>query len=61
MRFSSQSTSGGVSERLFTVGDAPGVLWAPDDAIAGDVPRFEVDRSQRFFARHPMSLAEGRP
>jgi cephalosporin-C deacetylase-like acetyl esterase len=39
MRFSSQSTSGGVSERLFTVGDAPGVLWAPDDAIGGDVPR----------------------
>jgi cephalosporin-C deacetylase-like acetyl esterase len=39
MRFSSQACSDGVTERLFTIGDAPGVLWAPDDATAGDVPR----------------------
>jgi pimeloyl-ACP methyl ester carboxylesterase len=29
MRFTSQATSGGVSEHLFTLGDVPGVLWSP--------------------------------
>ncbi len=32
MRFTSETTSDGVSERLFTLGDIPGVLWSP----AGD-------------------------
>jgi len=27
MRFTSETTSDGVSERLFTLGDIPGVLW----------------------------------
>jgi len=37
MRFSAQTTSDGVTERLFTVGDAPGAVWAPSDA-AGPRP-----------------------
>jgi pimeloyl-ACP methyl ester carboxylesterase len=32
MRFTSQTTSTGVSERLFTVDGIPGVLWSPADA-----------------------------
>jgi hypothetical protein len=32
MRFISETTSNGVSERLFTLGDVPGVLWSPIDA-----------------------------
>jgi dienelactone hydrolase len=36
MHFISQTTSDGVSERLFTLGDIPGVLWSP--AGAGDRP-----------------------
>ncbi|MBN6056769.1 alpha/beta hydrolase [Nonomuraea sp. RK-328] len=32
MRFISQTSSDGVSERLFTLGDVPGVLWTPDGA-----------------------------
>ncbi|MGN9788623.1 dienelactone hydrolase family protein [Nonomuraea sp. ZG12] len=32
MRFISETTSNGVSERLFTLGDVPGVLWSPLDA-----------------------------
>ena len=32
MRFTSETTSNGVSERLFTLGDIPGVLWS----LAGD-------------------------
>jgi hypothetical protein len=32
MRFTLQTTSNGVSERLFTLDDIPGVLWSPADA-----------------------------
>jgi pimeloyl-ACP methyl ester carboxylesterase len=37
MLFTSETTSDGVSERLFTIGDIPGVLWTPADA-AGSRP-----------------------
>jgi len=32
MRFTSETTSDGVSERLFTLGDIAGVLWSPPGA-----------------------------
>jgi dienelactone hydrolase len=32
MRFTSETTSNGVSERLFTLDDIPSVLWSPTDA-----------------------------
>ena len=32
MRFSAETTTGGVTERLFTIGDAPGAVWAPGGA-----------------------------
>src|SRR2546429_1345283 len=32
MRFISETVADGVSERLFTVGDIPGVLWSPAGA-----------------------------
>lgn len=32
MRFTSQTSSGGVTERVFTLGEIPGVLWTPEDA-----------------------------
>lgn len=35
MRFTSQTTSDGVSERLFTLDDITGVLWSPAGAIGG--------------------------
>jgi dienelactone hydrolase len=37
MRFSAETTTGGVTERLFTIGDVPGAVWAPADA-AGPRP-----------------------
>lgn len=37
MRFTSQTSSGGVFEQLFTLGEIPGVLWTPDGA-AGTRP-----------------------
>ncbi len=35
MRFISERTSDGVSERLFSLGDVPGVLWTPAGATGG--------------------------
>jgi len=35
MRFTSETITDGVSERLFTVGDVPGVLWSPAGTAAG--------------------------
>ncbi|MDQ7905060.1 alpha/beta hydrolase [Phytohabitans sp. ZYX-F-186] len=32
MRFTSQTSSGGVREQLFALGEIPGVLWTPDGA-----------------------------
>lgn len=32
MRFTSETSSGGVFEQLFTLGEIPGVLWAPEGA-----------------------------
>jgi len=37
MRFTCQTSSGGVSEQLFFLGEIPGVLWTPDGA-AGTRP-----------------------
>jgi dienelactone hydrolase len=37
MRFTFQTSSGGVSEQLFTLGEIPGVLWTPEGA-AGPRP-----------------------
>ncbi|MFI6596473.1 dienelactone hydrolase family protein [Nonomuraea sp. NPDC050536] len=33
MRFTSQTSSDGVTEQLFTLGEIPGVLWTPEDAL----------------------------
>lgn len=33
MRFTSLTTSNGVTERLFTLDDIPGVLWTPAGAV----------------------------
>ena len=34
MRFSAETTTDGVTERLFTLGDVPGVVWAAEGATA---------------------------
>jgi dienelactone hydrolase len=33
MRFISQTSSGGVTEQTFVLGEVPGVLWTPDGAV----------------------------
>src|ERR1700759_85060 len=37
MHFTSETITDGVSERLFTLGDVPGVLWSPA-GVAGPMP-----------------------
>jgi len=63
MRFTSQTSSGGVFEQLFLLGEIPGVLWTPEDAD-GTRPLIAmghgggghkkapgiVDRARRFVA-----------
>ncbi|MFE6411823.1 dienelactone hydrolase family protein [Streptomyces sp. NPDC057837] len=38
MRFISETSSGGVREQLFTLGEIPGVLWTPEGAAAATRP-----------------------
>src|ERR1700684_2127267 len=63
MRFTSETSSGGVCEQLFTLGEIPGVLWTPA-GVAGARPLIlmghgggqhkkapaVVDRARRFVA-----------
>ncbi|MFI6497687.1 alpha/beta hydrolase family protein [Nonomuraea typhae] len=35
MRFTTETSFDGVTERLFTLGEVPGVLWTPGDAVGG--------------------------
>jgi dienelactone hydrolase len=39
MRFSAETTSDGVTQRLFTVGGVPGAVWAPAEATEAAGPR----------------------
>ena len=52
MEFSSETTSGGVMERLFTLGDIPGAVWAPAGA-AGPRPLILVGHGGGAHRTHP--------
>ncbi|MFD0275436.1 alpha/beta hydrolase [Kitasatospora sp. NPDC127111] len=70
MRFLSETTANGVSERPFTLGDVPGVLWTPAGATGGRplllmghgggwhkrAPGL-VRRAERFAAEHGFAVA----
>ena len=70
MRFTSETSSGGVREQLFTLGEIPGVLWTPEGA-AGTRPLILmghgggqhkkapgiVARARRFVAEHAFAAA----
>jgi len=70
MRFTSETSSGGVREQLFTLGEIPGVLWTPEGA-AGTRPLILmghgggqhkkapgiVARARRFVAEHGYAAA----
>jgi len=56
MRFSSETISDGVAERLFTLGDVTGVLWSPAGADRAGADRAGADRAGAAHAERPLVL-----
>lgn len=59
MRFISQTTSDGVTERLFTVGDVPGAVWAPAEAT-GRRPLVLLGHGGGAHRTHPSIAGRAR-
>ncbi|MFC0033054.1 dienelactone hydrolase family protein [Micromonospora chaiyaphumensis] len=59
MRFTSQASSDGVSEQLFTLGEIPGVLWTPDGAT-GTRPLILMGHGGGQHKKAPGILARAR-
>jgi dienelactone hydrolase len=59
MHFTSETTSGGVCEQLFTLGEIPGVLWTPSGA-AGSRPLILMGHGGGQHKRAPGMLARAR-
>ncbi|NES27435.1 alpha/beta hydrolase [Micromonospora terminaliae] len=59
MRFTSQTSSDGVSEQLFTLGEIPGVLWTPDGAT-GTRPLILMGHGGGQHKKAPGILARAR-
>jgi hypothetical protein len=59
MRFTSETTSDGVSERLFTLDDIPGVFWSPAGA-AGSRPLLLLGHGGGQHKKAPGLVARAR-
>ena len=59
MRFTSETSSGGVREQLFTLGEIPGVLWTPDGA-AGTRPLILMGHGGGQHKKAPSIMAYAR-
>jgi alpha-beta hydrolase superfamily lysophospholipase len=59
MQFSAEAISDGVTQRLFTVGDAPGVVWAPAHAT-GPRPLILLGHGGGAHKTAPSILARAR-
>jgi dienelactone hydrolase len=59
MRFTSQTSSDGVAEQLFTLGEIPGVLWSPVDA-AGTRPLILMGHGGGQHKKAPDIMVRGR-
>jgi dienelactone hydrolase len=59
MRFTSETSSGGVCEQLFTLGEIPGVLWTPQDD-AGPRPLILMGHGGGQHKKAPGILARAR-
>jgi dienelactone hydrolase len=59
MRFTSQTSSGGVCEQLFTLGEIPGVLWTPEGA-AGTRPLIVMGHGGGQHKKAPGIVARAR-
>ncbi|MFC9235230.1 dienelactone hydrolase family protein [Streptomyces decoyicus] len=59
MRFTSQTSFGGITEQLFTLDEIPGVLWAPEGA-AGTRPLILMGHGGGQHKKAPGILARAR-
>jgi len=59
MRFTSETSSGGVSEQLFTLGEIPGVLWTPE-SVAGTRPLILMGHGGGQHKKAPGIVARAR-
>jgi dienelactone hydrolase len=59
MRFTSEASSGGVCEQLFTLGEIPGVLWTPEGA-AGTRPLILLGHGGGQHKKAPGVVARAR-
>jgi dienelactone hydrolase len=59
MHFTSETSSGGVSEQLFTLGEIPGVLWTPEGS-AGTRPLILMGHGGGQHKRAPGIVARAR-
>jgi len=59
MRFRVETTTDGVTERLFTIGDAPGAVWAPADA-EGPRPLILLGHGGGGHSTHPSITVRAR-
>src|SRR5258708_40256688 len=59
MRFTSETSSGGVSEQLFTLGEIPGVLWTPE-SVAGTRPLILMGHGGGQHKKTPGIVARAR-
>ena len=59
MRFISETSSGGVCEQLFTLGEIPGVLWTPERA-AGTRPLILMGHGGGQHKKAPDIVARAR-
>ncbi|MDG3009873.1 alpha/beta hydrolase [Rhodococcus sp. D2-41] len=59
MQFTNETTSDGVVERDFTVGDIPGVLWTPESGASGG-PLILIGHNSTFHKRAPGVVGRAR-
>jgi len=59
MRFTSRTSSDGVSEQLFTLGEIPGVLWTPEGAT-GTRPLILIGHGGGHHKKAPDVLLHAR-
>ncbi|MGD0556282.1 MAG: alpha/beta fold hydrolase [Streptosporangiaceae bacterium] len=64
MRFTSQTSSGGVFEQLFSLADIPGVLWTPEswtpESVTGTRPLILMGHGGGLHKKAPGILARAR-
>ncbi|GAA1216055.1 hypothetical protein GCM10009665_02330 [Kitasatospora nipponensis] len=60
LHFTAESSSNGVLERDFTVGDVPGVLWSPVSGAAGPAPLILMAHGGGNHRKHPAMSGRAR-